>query len=154
MKKITLLLMIAGLWMISCEKEEPEPEVIDPKNKIDYNYTTDSKKNILEISDGDSLIESQTYAFYADLEENASLKITLTNLSDYPDSTMAKATWFYSEKINWFVSEYENDQQTFTSAGSGKQFLDFTMYASPGKAKMELYENADTITKMVVFTWS
>jgi hypothetical protein len=150
-KKTRLLLMIGDLLMISCEKEEPE--LIDSKDKINYSYTTDSKENVLEISDGDSLVEDQTYTFYANLEENATLKVRLTNMTENADPNIPFPSWFYSNKVKWDITMLANATQTFVSIGGGVHNADFKVFPAPGKAKMDYYENADTITKTVIFTW-
>ena len=152
--KITLILLnIFALFLISCKKEIPDPIIVDPLDSISYVNTLNNNINILQITEGDSLTDSLTYALYANLEENATLKIRFTNLSEYPDSSIAKATWFYSNKLNWYVSDYENDQQTFSSTGKGTHSIDLNVFRAPGKAKMEVFENSDEITKTVTFTW-
>ncbi|MDX1349162.1 MAG: hypothetical protein R3279_02880 [Putridiphycobacter sp.] len=143
--------MIGGFLIISCEKEEPE--LIDSKDKIDYNYTTDSKENVLEISDGDSLVEDQTYTFYANLEENVTLKVRLTNMAENADPNIPFPSWFYSNKVKWDETMLANATQTFVSIGSGVHNADIKVSPAPGKAIMDFYENADTITKTDIFTW-
>jgi hypothetical protein len=125
-------------------------------NGISYDNDLNDNENLLEIEDGATLQEEAAYALFAELEEGATIKVLITNLTDnsgvMEPSSMGE--WYMEafEEIGWMISDYEDKKQTFESIGDGTQFIDLYFNAQ-GSARMDIYENSEEVTRTVNFTW-
>jgi hypothetical protein len=152
MKRIIFLsgMLLLMVFTNQCKKSDSNQE---KQLSISYPSTGNWGDNVLNINDSTLIDSSRDFSFSADLQEDAALKVIMTNLS-----MDEKAGWFFDNNSNsgWNISVYDNDshQQTFTSRKTGVLDLDMT-FIGPGKCKIDIYENSSmTITKSITLIWN
>lgn len=152
MKNLTLLLVLI-VTILACKKEDD-----DPKNKITYPASTSFGLNILQQTETDSTeIETDTiqgyesYGMVANLEENASLKIVISqqnNPNDYANFWFFDASFMSGWHFTYVDEIYYS--QTFEAIEKGDIYMQI-YFPNNSKSKIDYYENSDEITysKMV-----
>ncbi len=141
MKKL-LIIAFGCLLIFSCKKEDRKKVAWYPP--ISFNGT-----NILALKDSSILNASTIYSIAANLEKDQTLKVVLTNLSEY-----THVVWQTSNLENWIASliEPQGKSQSFTSSTHGDldMKIEFTFQAP---IRIDIYEDADTITSSKIIFW-
>jgi hypothetical protein len=144
MKRKYFIIILFSLALLSaCKKEE--------KHKIEYPSSGFYGVNILALQDSDSL-NSMGYSLCAELGKKAELKIVITNLSNQVYGTIPPVS-YYDQSNGWNIGDYSGDQQEFISNKSGTIDLDITFGASPGKCRIDFYENSKSVTNSKLLYW-
>jgi len=156
-----LLILISFITLIySCKKDkELEPPAIVSDNAISYPDSVYYGKNILTMVDSVMLDSEKVYGFGAILGNDASLKIKVSRLvSRIPGEV--PPTWGFIENPSFWIMQSDasngwDSVQTFTAIAKGKIDLEmyFYRYGQNGKAKLEFYENSNSITKTKYIKW-
>jgi hypothetical protein len=111
-------------------------------------------QNILALPNSSTYDLNDDFSMHALLHKKSKLKIVVTNLSESnPNQPMP--AWFYEISVtNWKVSDYSNNTQVFTSVkGSNECDLWLTFSGINGSAKIDFYENSESITRTKCINW-
>lgn len=147
MRNLALLLVLI-VTLLACKKEDD-----DPKDKITYPTSTSFGVNILEQTETDSTgIETDTiqgyesYGMAANLEDNASLKIVISQQNTPNDYA---SFWFYDASFisGWHVTTVEEVyySQTCEAIEKGDVYMQI-YFPNNTKCKIDYYENSDEVT--------
>lgn len=158
--KLFAFLAIMGFCFTetSCKKKETECACQDTPPNTSINYPNDMfyGKNVLTIQD--SVYKDSVYSFGANLGEDATLKIVITNLSVQTNTDYPKSVWAFGSPQGWTINNYTNDTQTFLANKSGDviclmYFNKYEPHNPHGKCQIDYYENSSSITKTQVLNW-
>lgn len=162
MNKTIIGLLI--LLIISCKKKEaesncPEPIAATTNNSITYPDSIYYGKNVLALPDSAVIDTVNSNSFGAILGNDATLKVKITRLAPRIQGQIPPL-WFYVESpAVWFVqsdpSGGGDSIQTFTALLKGKIDLEiyFSRYGQKGSARLDFYENSNSITKTKYIKW-
>jgi hypothetical protein len=155
MKNIpTLLVIIILSIIVSCQKES-DPETPTTQKAITYPDSIYHGQSILTLPDSAIVVNGMDYGFAANLEKDASLLITITDLSPI-DSTGYHPKWYYALPVTgWLPNEWNDGKQKFTATQTGKIDLriEFQSGGDTGICRLDFYENGATITKTKYLRW-
>ncbi len=143
MNKIVLVFLLM-VFVASCDKSK---EIAYPENGA-YG------QNILALPNSSTYDLNDEFSMHALMNKRSKLKIVMTNLSeDSPGQQMP--IWFYEMSVtNWKVSDYSGNTQVFTSVkGSNECDLSLILYGTNGSAKIDFYENSESITRTKFINW-
>lgn len=147
MKKMSFRICITTCLLLiisSCRK----PGTITYPTSINYG------ENLLGMSG--TVVKGESYSVEADLGKNAVLKIVITNLSDQnPDLTIPRPRWLTAYDKGWVVDDYSYTtlNQSFQTTYQGKSDMKLVFQGSPGKCRIDFYENSGKITNTKSYSW-
>jgi hypothetical protein len=147
MKKISFcILSILGilLTLSSCKKV----------GAVTYPTSINYGENLLNMSG--PLVKGESYSVEATLGKNASLKIVITNLSDQdPDLTIPKPRWLTVYEKGWKADDYSYSalNQSYQTLFQGTSDMKIVFQGSPGKCRIDFYENSGNITNTKTYSW-
>jgi hypothetical protein len=160
--KYILMIFICFLVLAgnSCKKE------VVVNDEITYPATGQFGDNILSMQDSAQVVSGTYYGpipYYslcADLEEDAELKVIITNLTnnDTVTSSARYGTWFLTTENTRGMLFNSYDEQThsqvFESSKIGLNDLEISFNAS-GSCRIDFYENnSTTVTLSKILFWS
>lgn len=156
-KNIFGLSLIIVLMVVSCKKETSTNNngSINLLKKISYPDAIYHGKNILSLPDSAIVQNSTSYGFAADLEKDATLSITITDLSA-PDPGGFFPKWaFGTNTTGWTVLDWADGKQKFIASQTGKIDLEiqFDPGGKSGICRLDFYENGPSITKTKYIRW-
>lgn len=139
-----LIVFTLGLFLFSCEKN----------NEIYYPPQGLHGPNLLIKTANSALTPESNYSMRADLNKQSKLKVVITNTSNYTGPTATAPKWIVSGENEWTVGSYISHTQDFTANRRvTKADLAIKFINSPGTAKIEFYENSNSVTKTILVSW-
>lgn len=136
--------IIVGFSIVSCEKN----------NEIYYPPSGLHGPNLLVKGSSSTITTNESLSMRANLSKHSTLKIIITNTSNYSGPAANAPIWITSGENNWKLSSYQSHQQEFTTVKrADKADLALKFINSHGSARIDFYENSSLITKSIMVNW-
>jgi hypothetical protein len=161
--KNQIYILALGLLLLACKKDETpntsSSSGTTSTNSITYPNFLYYGENVLAMPDSSLLDTTKTYSFGGVLGADATLKLKITRLAPRVPGIIPPI-WSYEANPAWWLVETDpsgggDSIQTFTAIAKGKIDLKFyfSRHWQNGKARIEFYENSDTVTRTKYLRW-